>query len=106
MGLHLTPHEALASHRAHQEEQRIQTPLWGPVCPTCAKEFGPATRTAEEQATMILARALPNLKVASWSSYFSIDKAGRNAYELVRREQGEVVCEYRDSELVPSSQKS
>lgn len=95
MGLYLTPTEALSAHRAHYQEGRIHGSIWGPVCQLCVNEFGAATREAEECATTVLAYAMPSLEEVSWSSFYSVNKAGRSTYKIKRQDNGENICEHR-----------
>jgi hypothetical protein len=99
MGLYLTPTEALTTHLAHYQDGRIHGSIWGSVCQLCTDEFGPATREAEECATTVLAYVMPSLEKVSWSSFYSVNKAGRSVYQIKRQSRGEAVCEYRGHEL-------
>ncbi|KAG8719263.1 hypothetical protein FRC08_003272 [Ceratobasidium sp. 394] len=98
MGLYLTPFEALEAHQIHHQEGRIHGPIWGPTCQTCTDEFEGVTREAEQRATEALGHSLPGLKLVSWSSYYTPNKAGRSVYNLVQ-EQG-VTCKYQGNELM------
>ncbi|KDN47464.1 hypothetical protein RSAG8_03604, partial [Rhizoctonia solani AG-8 WAC10335] len=93
MGLYLTPTEALTAHRTHHSEMRIHGPLWEPVCQSCLDEFGTETQEAEESATTALGYEVPSLEVISWSSFHSINKAGRSTFKIKRQSNGEVVCQ-------------
>ncbi|CAE7182872.1 unnamed protein product [Rhizoctonia solani] len=93
MGLYLTPTEALTAHRTHHANMRIHGSLWEPVCQSCSDEFGTETQEAEESATTVLAYEVPNLEQVSWSSFYSINKAGRSTFQIMRQSDGEVVCQ-------------
>ncbi|KAG8790541.1 hypothetical protein FRC12_011645 [Ceratobasidium sp. 428] len=98
MGLYLTPFEALQAHQIHHQESRIHGALWGPTCRICADEFEGVTREAEQRATVALALSLPTLQQVSWASYYTVNKAGRSVYTVVREQ--EVTCEYQGNEPV------
>lgn len=93
MGLYLTPTEALTAHRTHHSNTSIHGPLWEPVCQLCLDEFGSETQEAEESATTVLGYEVPNLEEISWSSFHSINKAGRSTFKIKRQSNGEVVCQ-------------
>ncbi|CAE6493981.1 unnamed protein product [Rhizoctonia solani] len=92
MGLYLTPTEALAAHRIHHSNMNIHGPLWEPDCQSCFEEFGSDTREAEESAATVLGYEVPSLEEMSWSSFHSINKAGRSIFEIIRQSNGEVIC--------------
>ncbi|KAH7343227.1 hypothetical protein B0J17DRAFT_641519 [Rhizoctonia solani] len=103
MGLYLTPTEALPAHRAHYSNMRTHGSLWEPVCQSCVDEFGPETREAEESATAVLGYEIPNLEEISWSSFHSVNKAGRSLFKLKRQSNGGVVCHRQTDE--PTNRK-
>ncbi|CAE6536125.1 unnamed protein product [Rhizoctonia solani] len=92
MGLYLTPTEALAAHRTHHSDLRIHGSLWDPVCQSCLNEFGSETQEAEESASTALGYEIPNLEEVSWSSFYSVKKAGRSTFKIKHQPNGEVVC--------------
>ncbi|EUC66257.1 hypothetical protein RSOL_473540, partial [Rhizoctonia solani AG-3 Rhs1AP] len=100
MGLYLTPTEALAAHRIHHSNMNIHGPLWEPDCQSCFEEFGSDTREAEESAATVLGYEVPSLEEMSWSSFHSINKAGRSIFEIIRQSNGEVVCRRQADKLV------
>ncbi|KAL5636436.1 hypothetical protein ACGC1H_000413 [Rhizoctonia solani] len=99
MGLYLTPTEALTAHRTHHSNMGIHETLWEPVCQLCSEQFGSDTREAEESATTVLGYEVPSLEEISWSSFHSVNKAGRSIFEIIRQSNGEVVCRQQTDKL-------
>ncbi|CAE6422395.1 unnamed protein product [Rhizoctonia solani] len=101
MGLYLTPTEAIAGYRAQHSNTNtcIHGSSWTLVCQLCTDEFGSATREAEESATTVLGYHVPNLEEISWSSFHSINKAGRSLFKIKRQSNGEVICQRQADSL-------
>ncbi|CEL60025.1 hypothetical protein RSOLAG1IB_12285 [Rhizoctonia solani AG-1 IB] len=92
MGLYLTPTEAITGHRT-RPDTCIHGTSWKLLCQPCTDEFGPATREAEESATNVLGYQVPNLEEVSWSSFHSVEKAGRSVFKIKHQPNGELICQ-------------
>ncbi|CAE6459300.1 unnamed protein product [Rhizoctonia solani] len=99
MGLYLTPTEAITVHRTQHSNTRIHGSIWTPICQSCSDEFGATTQEAEDSATAVLGYQISSLEEISWSSFHSINKAGRSLFKIKREPNGEIICQRQTDNL-------
>ncbi|KAF8681318.1 hypothetical protein RHS04_02952 [Rhizoctonia solani] len=99
MGLYLTPTEAITVHRTQHSNTCIHGSIWTPICQSCSDEFGATTQEAEESATAVLGYQISSLEEISWSSFHSINKAGRSLFKIKREPNGEIICQRQTDNL-------